>query len=165
MRNIKKIGNFKDWIDPAWREEIISKEGGPGIIAEWKENHDGYSKMIEGGWDPSFVYWWHYKHEHVSFALPTPPWLKEGCRFKWWFVKLMPGQVNPLHTDSKQKIKSYWIPLQDYKFGHVFLIDNQLINDYVLGDVFEFDGGNSPHGGSNISTSVRVVLVILEYLE
>jgi hypothetical protein len=74
----------------------------------------------------------------------------------------MPMHVDP-HTVSKP-CKRYWMPLQDYYPGHIFVYGDEMINGYREGDVYMFDREFDIHGSANIGHMPRVMLLITEYL-
>jgi hypothetical protein len=88
-----------------------------------------------------------------------------GKSVQWWVAKLKPGHCFPIHVDTlkEEQInpKRYWIALDDYKWGHVFLIEDMCLRDYKRGDVFCFD--NTPHGAANVGLVNKYSLQLLTY--
>jgi hypothetical protein len=160
-------GNFANWIDPQWRELVLNTVGQarprdwpPETAAESAE----YQKAQEAGYDLTAVDWWVYEKHDLSINI-DPPW----CTGKtdWWITKLMPGQFMPMHTDPfthYETCKRYWVPLQDFSPGHLFVYGNELIKDYKAGDVFEYYDSRDTHGAANIGHTPRVILQVTEYV-
>lgn len=164
---MKFIGNYDSWIDPQWKEKILSTEGQarprdwpPESAVESAE----YNKYEIAGYDLNAVNWWVYEKKDLGIDI-TPPWC--GKDIHWWFTKLLPGQFMPMHTDPHahdRPCKRYWMPLQNYTPGHVFIYKDKMIKDYVAGDVYEFEDSTDIHGASNIAHSPRIMLLVTEYL-
>jgi hypothetical protein len=73
----------------------------------------------------------------------------------------------PMHTDPhthERQCNRYWIPLQGYESGHLFIYKNQLITNYKAFDVFKYDHEHDAHGAANIGHSPRIVLQVTEYV-
>lgn len=123
-----------------------------------------YKKSQEAGYDLSAVHWWIYEKDDLNIELDFP-WTQGTCH--WWITKLYPGQFMPMHTDPPThyaNCKRYWVPLQDYEPGHVFIYEKQLVKDYRAGDVYEYIQSSDFHGAANIGHTVRVVLQVTEFL-
>jgi len=58
----------------------------------------------------------------------------------------------------------YWMPLQDYTAGHVFIYKDKMIADYKAGDVYQFDNETDTHGAANIGHTSRIMLLVTEYI-
>lgn len=165
---MKYIGNYSTWIKEEWINIILSTDGQarprdwpPASAVESAE----YSKYKTAGYDLSAVNWWVYEHRDLRLDI-IPPWTSN--KIHWWFTKMMPGQFMPVHTDPHahdQPCNRYWMPMQDYEFGHVFLYNNQMISDYKKGDVYMFDNERDMHGAANIGHTPRIMLLITEYMK
>lgn len=96
-----------------------------------------------------------------------PPFLKyEGKHITWWFSKMKPGDLMPMHVDRATpdiEINKYWMPWTPYEKGHVFTIGDQVISNYKIGDVYRFDYAGDWHGAFNIGSTPRCVLQITDY--
>lgn len=160
-------GNFSSWIDPKWREVVLTTAGQarprdwpPETAVESAE----YRKAQAAGYDLTAVNWWVYEKQDLNINI-DPPW----CTGKtsWWITKLMPGQFMPMHTDPfthYDTCKRYWVPLQDFEPGHLFVYDNNLIKDYKTGDVFEYYDSKDSHGAANIGHTPRIILQVTEHV-
>lgn len=96
-----------------------------------------------------------------------PPFLDhENKHITWWFSKMLPGDLMPMHIDRAVKgieIHKYWMPWTPYEKGHIFTIGDIALTNYKVGDVFEFDYAGDWHGAFNIGTTPRCVLQITDY--
>ena len=163
---MKFLGNF-NFIEDAWIAELLSKDGQarprdwpPAFAVESAE----YKKAQVAGYNLDAIHWWVYEKQDVSFNI-VPPWI-EGS-YHWWITKLMPGQFMPMHTDPHTHdlfCKRYWIPLQDYQPGHIFIYGDNMITGYKKGDVYEYFNSQDMHGAANIGHTPRLVLQITEYV-
>jgi len=163
---MKLIGNFL-FVKEEWVQELLAKEGQarprdwpPALTIESVE----YKKAQEAGYDLTQVLWWVYEQQDVSFDI-VPPWSTNNCH--WWITKLYPGQYMPMHTDPythERPCKRYWMPLQDYHPGHIFIYKNELVKDYKKGDVYSYINSKDIHGAANIGHIPRLVLQVTEYI-
>ena len=162
------IGNYKNKIlTKGSYEKILGtigqarpKDWPPAFAVETAE----YKKAEQAGYDLNATNWWVYESKDLDIKINTP-WTDNNIH--WWITKLMPGQFMPMHTDPhthSTNCKRFWIPLQDYVPGHIFIYQNELIKDYSQDDVFEYIDATDSHGAANISHSPRLVLQITEYL-
>jgi hypothetical protein len=163
---MKYIGNYYSWIDPLWEHLILTRDGQarprdwpPATAVESAE----YSKYEQAGYDLNAVNWWVYEYGDIYINL-VPPWTTG--KIHWWFTKMMPGQFMPMHTDPHthgNPCNRYWMPLQDYIPGHVFIYNKEMILNYKAGDVFMFNEETDQHGAANIAHTPRIMLLITEY--
>jgi hypothetical protein len=161
------IGNYYHWIDPLWEHLILTRDGQarprdwpPATAAESAE----YSRYEQAGYDLNAVNWWVYEYGDIYVDV-RPPWTTKEIH--WWFVKMLPGQYMPMHTDPHthdRPCRRYWIPLQDYQPGHIFLYGDSMISKYKAGDVFMFDDEKDIHGSANIGHTTRITLLVTEYI-
>lgn len=167
---IKFIGNYSATIPKTWVSYMNQTTGEirpntnmvvtPEVIEQQK-------KWKESGYDINSSASWELFHDHdfdESLNLKEFDFCNNK-QVQWWVAKLKPGHCFPIHTDTVKShqinSKRYWIAIEDYKWGHVFLIDNICLRDYKKGDVFEFD--NTPHGSANIGLSNKFSLQLLTF--
>lgn len=163
---MKLIGNFL-FIKDEWIQELLTKEGQarprdwpPAFEVESAE----YTRADQAGYDLTQILWWVYEKQDVSFDV-LPPWFTNN--YHWWITKLYPGQYMPMHTDPhthERPCKRYWMPLQDYHPGHVFIYENELVKDYKKGDVYSYNSSQDMHGAANIGHIPRLILQVTEYI-
>lgn len=160
------IGNF-NFIQDGWIDEVMFKDGQarprdwPAVNAVESAE---YARAKKAGYDLTAVNWWVYEKQDLSFDV-VPPFIKG--EYHWWITKLMPGQYMPMHTDPHthdRPCKRYWIPMQDYQAGHVFVLNDEMITKYKKGDVYAYDHEHDMHGAANIGHTPRVVLQVTEYV-
>lgn len=165
---MKFIKNYKSWIQDSWIDELLEKDG-QARPRDWppafKVEAEEYLKAGDAGYNLESVYWWVYESTDVSFDI-IPPWIKHN-NYHWWITKLTPGQLMPVHTDPhthERPCNRYWIPLQDYQPGHIFLINDCMVACYNKGDVYEYTDSRAEHGAANIGHTTRLVLQVTEYV-
>lgn len=159
-----RIENWGDVLDSSLRQRVLDTVGyarprdwPPAFAIESAE----YNRAKEAGYDLTAVHWWVYEEKHLG-KLDLP--LNE---YHWWITKLYPGQYMPMHTDPhthERPCKRYWIPLQDYEPGHIFIYKDKMITDYNAYDVYMYDQEQDIHGAANIGHTPRVVLQVTEYV-
>lgn len=164
---MKFIKNYNDWIDPGWIE-FIKNNPGQARPRDWPAASESekieYQKYHEAGYDLNAVHWWIYEKQDLNVDL-YPPWC--AGKIHWWFTKLNPGQFMPIHSDPHvfdKPCNRYWMPLQNYVAGHVFISRDSMITNYRKGDVFQFANSTDLHGAANIGHSTRIMLLITEYV-
>jgi hypothetical protein len=163
---MKYIGNYASWINSGWVNQILTIAGQarprdwpPATAAESSE----YKKCKLAGYDLHAVNWWVYEERDLKIQV-APPWTANPVH--WWFTKLMPGQYMPIHSDPHTHNVScnrYWMPLQDYTAGHVFVYKDEMIARYNTGDVYQFTNEADMHGAANIGHAPRIMLLVTEY--
>ena len=159
------LGNY-DFIKDSWIFEILSKDG-QARPRDWPASSAvesaEYARAEEAGYDLNAVHWWVYEKSNVSFDI-TPPWVNGD--YHWWITKLYPGQFMPVHTDPhthERPCKRYWVPMQDYHSGHIFLYKDTVSVNYKKGDVYMYKQEHDSHGAANIGHIPRLVLQVTEY--
>ena len=164
---MKYIGNYFEWMNPSWINLLDSSKGQPRP-QEWplinSLEEDYYKDFEKIGYKTNQTLWTVYEKYDIQLEI-TPPWTNGLVH--WWFVKMSPGQFMPIHSDPHthdQECNRYWMPLQDYSTGHVFIINDKLITDYRAGDVFKFDDAQDIHGAANIGFNPRYTFLVTEYL-
>jgi hypothetical protein len=135
------------------------------------EKNDYVSKQknewLDAGYDispGSSIEWEMFYQEHLTDNFDSHN--LEFClnkKHKWWIAKIMPGKCFPMHRDSFDlsdgKISRYWMALDDHKFGHVFILEDQILQDYKKGDVFKFS--DELHGAANVGTEPKLSMQIV----
>jgi hypothetical protein len=164
---MKYIGNYKDWLDPKTLEIMLTTPGEKRPLESEADEYRKsavYKKWVEAGYDYRKLSWQFYFDDHVGWL--DPP-LETAHKFKWWFSKMNPGEMFPLHIDSfpdeEKNVKRYWMACQDRDPGHIFIYkDTQL--DWKAGDLYLFDEAREWHGTANIGfvPKISYQLVIFE---
>jgi hypothetical protein len=164
MRYLK---NVSDWIDPQWIKIVNENPGKPrpdftNLLNSFEKEQ--YSQAESAGYSFEKPLWTIYEKDDLGMDI-VPNW----CTGKtsWWITKLMPGQYMPMHSDpftQTTNVRRFWVPLMDYEPGHVFIYKGTMVQDYKLGDLYQFDNAVDLHGAANISYSPRIMLQLSEYL-
>lgn len=160
---MKYVGNWKKYIPTNLRDRVLSTDG-YARPRDWPAatavESSEYRKAKNAGYDLSAVHWWVYEEVHLgSLHLPFND-------YHWWITKLYPGQFMPMHTDPhthERPCKRYWIPLQDYEPGHVFIYKDSMITNYKAYESYEYIDSHDNHGAANIGHTPRVVLQVTVY--
>jgi len=89
--------------------------------------------------------------------------------FAWAFYKLPPGRWVPPHTDhfknyssfykvrDKSKIKRIHLFLEDWKPGHLFVLENELVLNWKAGE-YHMWGHEAEHWGGNFGVEDRYTI-------
>ena len=103
--------------------------------------------------------------EGVKFQVPAIP--DDNRKTLWWFVKLLPGQMQAMHFDPHlieiQNPRRYTVFLQDFQPGHIFVWDDKMISNYKAGDLYEWSDPMCYHGCVNIGYETRYTLQLTTY--
>ena len=173
---IKFLGNSSDIID--WDEVIAGLtrcgyESHPGpfigpshkegddipklneVIEIWKRN--GYKPVEEGGtvqWDMFFP-GIHFEQSVVDAFCKKYSIEKYDSA---WISRVWPGRFAPIHWDVNDN-EEYYLSIPDRlrwhahinkpAFGHVFVVENELLYSKDQGDVFQWDSRRLWHAGMN----------------
>jgi hypothetical protein len=75
---------------------------------------------------------------------------------------MMPGNFMPMHKDPhtmyEKNSRRFWMPLQDWAQGHIFVYEDEVITNYKAGDVYMYQDAQALHGAANIGLTPRLVL-------
>lgn len=158
---MKLIGNYKDWIKPEWLEYMANNDGEkhPKLDPAEYGKVNSVDKLRDCGYDVDNSIFWHsFEPKTLPFDV-TLPFIVDG-KVDWWFVKMKSGNFIPFHRDHAPRndcdgliARRFWMPLQDYVEGHVFIMGNELVKDYKAGDVFEY-ADDCRHGVFNLSMGI-----------
>lgn len=165
---MKYIGNFRSWIKEEWITYLLNNDGiaRPSTTKE-NPNSEEFRLGPSVGYDLTKTWWYHYSNSSCSLNI-TPPVEVEN-HYMWWFIKLLPGGMMPMHRDphvtedEKYNLIRYWMPLQDYVPGHVFVYNNIFMTDYKAGDLWTYTDANEIHGACNISYVPRLTFQFTTY--
>jgi hypothetical protein len=84
---------------------------------------------------------------------------------KVWVSKIMPGKCFPRHWDvdeieyniNDDQFLRYQLFLSEYKFGHVFILENNIITNQQSGDVWKWRNHRIWHGGVNLGFEPKYI--------
>lgn len=162
------IGNFSDWIDDSIIKQIINF---PGDRRPKKEISQ-YENLVEKRWqevgfDPEKLGWEIYFSENLNIQTISLPINPGSKKFKWWYTKLLPGDLFPLHVDvypeDRKNIERYWLACEDYEPGHIFINENFVLDQYKKGDMYKFNDPNSWHAAANIGFTPKISYQLVFY--
>lgn len=167
---MKYITNYKEWITPELMNYLELNDGETRPVYQpdkWKDH-----PLLEEFNEKCRVAYSHKNCEFQQFAekdmnglsIILPELSQKRQYGYWWFIKLNPGQMQPMHIDPflvqvKNPVR-YSLFLQDYIPGHIYVWDDKMISNYKKGDLFEWDDPMCIHGCTNISFVPRYTLQI-----
>jgi hypothetical protein len=165
---MKYIGNFSNWIKTEWVEYLLNNNGTmrPNTAGENPDSEE-FRIATSVGYDLSKTWWQHYCKTSCPLQI-TPP-IDTDKEYMWWFIKMIPGNYMPMHRDphvtekGKENCTRYWMPLQDYQQGHIFIYNNTFIKDYKAGDLWCYTDANEIHGACNIGYTTRLTFQFTTY--
>lgn len=166
---MKYLGNYKEWIQSDWINYMIENEGHkhPRIDPNEYGVDNNLDKIKSYGYDLNSIFWYSFERDNFAFDINLP--IDLGENIDWWFVKMLPSNFIPMHKDHNPKkysnmtCRRFWMPLQDYVEGHVFINGGEFLKEYRAGDVFEYSQ-HEQHGAFNISKgSVRLTFNFAVY--
>jgi hypothetical protein len=135
--------------------------GGPNPDSE------EFRKAKEHGYDLTQTYWYIYEPATLPFNITLP--FDDRTDFLWWGIKMKPGNFMPVHRDPHtmdpvyHHCKRYWMALQDWEPGHIFMYDREVLVDYKKGDVFAYPDAQEIHCACNIGNTTRLTFHFTTY--
>lgn len=169
---MKYIGNYKDWITPELMLHLKTHEGdyvpvwqpdrwqGNPILDEFREK----ARPVYSNNTPMFHQFNYTSKDMKGFDIVLPDFPEKRKHCAWWFVKLLPGEMQAMHIDPhlvevKNPVR-YSMFLQDYEIGHIFVYDDKLLTGYKAGDVYEWSDPMIVHGVINIGFRTRYTMQV-----
>ena len=157
---MKYIGNYSEWIKKEWIDYLLSSQGEkhPRIDPNEYGKGNKLDKLRQYGYKLEDTFW--YSFESRSFPFEFEPPFDLGKNYDWWFVKMLCGNFIPFHRDhppgkyENMTVRRFWMPLQDYTEGHIFIMEDEFLKNYRAGDVFEYELDGGRHGAFNISMGI-----------
>ena len=147
---MKFIGNYRSWIQLSWLEYLDTHDG-LHVPRDQQVDRLEKSPLNESGCDQkSSVFAILYDQESTPLDIINLPWT--DMQYYWWIEKIMPSMLSPKHRDSVYKYKNayrYWMPLQDYETGHIFVYKDTLMTGYKAGDLYMYADENEYHYTGN----------------
>lgn len=162
------IKNYQNWIDERVIRSILNNPGDqrPDLndpIHEYKKPI--YNLLFKSGYDFTKLKWTLYYQSHFEkeIILPFDP----GPDSRWWFCKLNPGDMFPMHQDLLENegpnLRRFWLACRDKKKGHIFSYGDYTLNEYRSGDLFEFEDPKEWHAACNLGFEPKISLQIVSY--
>jgi hypothetical protein len=167
------IKNHAGWITPELMNWLSTCTG--DTVPVWQPNRWKGHPMLESALERARFGYSDNKHffqqfnfhskdsQNIKFESPLIE--EKGDRKEsWWFVKLLPGQLQPMHFDPilielKNPVR-YTMFLQDWQPGHIYTWNDQMIANYKAGDMYRWKDPMCYHGCVNIGYETRYTLQI-----
>lgn len=162
---MKILFNLRNQLDLDYIYQTVMSSPGelrPG--AEWADaSRAQYTQRAGQQTYPGAQWRFYYAKD---FNMGDQPFRIPGIdSYHWWMVRLDPGCVFPLHKDTfeSESSRRLWIPLTAPQPGHVFQLDGNNIDDFVIGNVYEFSDKDLEHGSANFGHTPKITLQIVTY--
>lgn len=167
---MKYIGNCNDKLNSLWLNEALSTDGEIRPNDTFLKNiylkalnDDLIKKWLDLGFDRKKTVCWRMYYPVIDVRELINVSDKTICES--WVVRLDPGKFFPGHIDKIAEddifdIRRFWIALQDYEWGHIFVCENEMLHSYKKGDIFEMNK-DALHGSGNIGLIPKVSLQIV----
>jgi hypothetical protein len=166
------VGNYKEWITSKLMSHLESCKGDYTPVWQpdrWQGNPllDTYrekARLCYSENSPMFHQFNYRSPDMKNFEVILPVLPKKRNFQQWWFVKLLPGEMQAMHIDPhllevKNPIR-YTLFLQDFEPGHIFVYEDKLMSNYKIGDMYEWSDPMIVHGVTNIGYTTRYTLQI-----
>ncbi len=169
---MRYIGNYKEWVTPELMNHLKENDG--DIRPVWQPERWQGHPLLDEYREKCRTGYAHRNHDFQqfnpgtacmqSFPIMLPVFPETRANYHWWFIKLLPGQMQAMHIDPhlvdvKNPIR-YTMYLQDYHPGHIFVWDDKISANYKAGDVYEWSDPMIVHGCVNISYETRYTLQV-----
>jgi len=169
------IKNYADWISDELMEFLIKDNG--DTVPVWQPDKwrgrpelDDARETLRPGYSHRNDVFQQFSPDtdsikNIEISLPEIP--NDNRKKFWWFIKLLPGQMQPMHFDPHlldiKNPKRYTLFLQDWIPGHIFVYKDKYISNYKKGDLFLWEDHMMQHGVVNIGFTNRYTLQITTY--
>lgn len=169
---MKYIANYSYWITNSLLNHLKEKEGDYTSVWQpdkWKGHPilDAYREKARPAYSQKNVMFHQFNinskdMQDFPITLPSLPETRKCCF--WWFVKLLPSEMQAIHIDPhlvdvKNPVR-YTMFLQDWEPGHIFVYEDKIVTNYKKGDLFEWSDPMIVHGVVNIGYNTRYTLQI-----
>ena len=157
---MKYVGNFCTWIKPEYIDHMTNTNGTSRPGGGANPDSEEFQKAKEHGYDLSQTYWYIYEPHTFPFDIELP--FESNLTFMWWGIKMNPGNFMPVHRDphtydpNHTNVTRYWMALQDWEPGHIFMYEDQVLVNYKKGDVYSYPDPQAIHCACNIGNSPRL---------
>lgn len=159
------VGNYADWIKPELIEFMLTSDGTSRPGGGPNPDSEEFRKATSSGYDLTSTYWYIYEPHTLPLDITMP--FDNRKDFIWWGIKMKPGNFMPVHRDPHTSelanCKRYWMALQDWEPGHIFMYNKEVLVDYKKGDVFCYPDAQEIHGACNIGYNVRLTFHFSTY--
>ena len=169
---MKYLGNYAGWITSELMTHLKTADGdcvpvwqpdrwqGHPLLDEFREKaRPGYSNGKH-----NFQQFQNKSQDMQSFKFELPDLPNSRKYIFWWFIKLLPGQMQTMHIDPHlievADPVRYTMFLEDWQPGHIFTYDDKIITNYKAGDLYEWSDPMTLHGVVNIGYTTRYTMQI-----
>ena len=165
------IGNYNSWINPEYIEYMLSNDGTARPGGGRNPDSEEFRKAKEHGYDLNKTYWYIYEPDTFPFDIELPFEIDNSFNSLWWGIKMNPGNFMPIHKDPHTydpelyDVKRYWMALQDWEHGHIFMYEDQVLVNYKKGDVFSYPNAQAIHCACNIGNTTRLTFHFSTYIK
>jgi len=169
------IGNYKELITENLMSHIKSHNGDTTPVWQpyrWKDNpllEEALERAREG-YSQSNHYFQQFNeksNDMKEFNIVLPKLTNDNRQILWWIIKLLPGQMQPMHFDPHlidiKNPKRYTMFLEDFKPGHIFVWEDNIITNYKAGDLYQWVDPLCYHGCVNIGYDNRYTLQLTTF--
>lgn len=168
----KFIKNEKNWVTPELMNHLEIHTG--DTIPVWQPERwtghpvlDEFREKARPFFENNTPYFQQFNirsKDMENFPINLPEFPNTRSKMHWWFIKLLPGQMQTMHIDPhlmdvKNPIR-YSMFLQDYIPGHIFMFDDFMATNYKAGDIFEWNDPECIHAAVNVSYDIRYTLQV-----
>ena len=136
------IENYRDWVCQEWLDHISQNTG--------VKQNGAYNKPAGKHYPFEGFNWELFDRHNTDFDI-SPPVDWGTHDWQWWFKKLLPGDGFPVVEYISETTSRYWMPLNDYELGHIFIFQEEMVAPFNKGDLFDFQI-NSPYAAINLGT-------------
>lgn len=166
------IKNEQEWVTPDLLNHLETHTG--DTVPVWQPERwtghstlDSFREMARPYFKNNTPYFQQFNQnskDMKDFDIFLPDFPKKRNHCFWWFIKLLPGQMQTMHIDPhlvevKNPVR-YSMFLQDYIPGHVFVFDDFMATNYKAGDIYEWSDPECVHACVNVSYVPRYTLQI-----
>ena len=173
---MKFLGNYKEWLDSNQAlVDFVTNNRGWGRPGEdtntWStEKAAEIKRSTDVGYSYDQNYWYLFTPINTGMEIDPPDIIPRP--FKWWVIKMIPGNFMPMHKDShvlkhqndnSKNVNRYWMPLKDWEPGHIFMYEDMVLTNYKAGDLWVYDDSTALHGAANIGHTDRIIMQISSF--
>jgi hypothetical protein len=165
-------GNNKNWVNQEYLKMVLDGVGDQRPRTDEEDEaykKEQFEKWYSLGYDLKGAGWSMHYYQDMGMQSMSDMVLPIDLpgTLEWWFVKINPTMTFPMHVDAfkteSKNFRRFWIPMQDYIPGHIFIYEDEMITKYKAGDIYEFTNPYAWHGAGNISYEPKVSFQLVCY--
>jgi hypothetical protein len=161
------VGNYNHWIKQEYIDYMMLNTGTPRPGGGRNPDSEEFRKAKEHGYNLDQVYWYIFELDTFPFDITLP--FEVDLDSQWWAIKMNPGNFMPVHRDPHTydptlfDTKRYWMALQDWEPGHIFMYEDKVLANYKKGDVYSYPNAQAVHCACNIGNRTRLTFHFSTY--